>query len=45
MVRMTGCFRLKTSIVTFGITALLDMTETAQHATDDVAPERSTMRI
>lgn len=45
MVRMTGCFRLKTSIVTFGITALLALPATAQQATDAVAPESSTMRI
>jgi len=45
MVRMTGCFRLKTSIVTFGITALLAPPATAQQATDAVAPESSTMRI
>ncbi|RCK33240.1 gamma-glutamyltransferase [Thalassospira xiamenensis] len=42
---MTGCFRLKTSIVTFGITALLALPATAQQATDAVAPESSTMRI
>lgn len=45
MVRMTGCLRLKTSIVTFGITALLALPATAQQATDAVAPESSTMRI
>ncbi|MCK2165607.1 gamma-glutamyltransferase [Thalassospira xiamenensis] len=45
MVRMTGCFRLKTSIVTFGITALLALPATAQQTTDAVAPESSTMRI
>lgn len=45
MVRMTGCFRLKTSIVTFGITALLALPATAQQATDAVVPESSTMRI
>ncbi|WP_231858151.1 gamma-glutamyltransferase [Thalassospira lucentensis] len=45
MVRMTGCFRLKTSIVTFGITALLALPATAQQATDAIAPESSTMRI
>jgi len=45
MVRMTGCFRLKTSIVTFGITALLALPAIAQQATDAVAPESSTMRI
>ncbi|KZB68349.1 gamma-glutamyltransferase [Thalassospira lucentensis] len=42
---MTGCFRLKTSIVTFGITALLALPATAQQATDAIAPESSTMRI
>ncbi|WP_404426581.1 gamma-glutamyltransferase [Thalassospira australica] len=45
MVRMTGCFRLKTSMITFGITALLAMPTTAQQATDAVAPESSTMPI
>lgn len=45
MVRMTGCLRLKTSIVTFGITALLALPATAQQATDAIAPESSTMRI